>query len=901
MWPPVRRSNLAHYNGIASWSQSLSRRRKARYEGREEPAFENRHFHLIISMLGPIQNYLDRQNLANAYVSGMKEEIGFTGIQYNLTVTIFLVGYIVGGVPQSLIVASNKIPLSFWLPFCCFCWGMLTLGNVWQIQVLRFCMALFEAVSFAGGHYVIGSWYKPSELAKRAYLLTAAQNSGGMFAGLMQGAIYTTLDGNLGISGWRWLMIINSLMTCPIWIWGFITFPGTPAQCNRWYLSEEEKALAISRLPPHKPTPLDRGVFRKFSFNTNMEWSGLYVPMSLWMKWTGHYTIPEINYHPLGVTAVTIASTCIFALWTDYTRSRWWVNPAMAVCSGIPCIMLLVPSLPVAGKYAAWYLAGMGFIGQAVNFAWANEVCRDDDQLRSVTLYTMVYGSNVTIAWFNIAFFPVTDAPDFMKGYAAALATCVLSPPIAFWIHKRCLRRESDLAEEVRCESSGIEGAVRRDGIRLEGVEVKSVVDDSVTHSKPLKYPKPSSVNGPVLCFAKDGLDSEILEALLRPAPTFLGGPAAARPDPPPVTPPDKGIPVPQEPADQVPLPDPKFQGLRAIRHYFVKGGKYAYEGQEGVGKFGSVYRLRQVGDGGDQETPDAGRRVVAKLVRRFPDNRYSSGTLQDEVQALKTFEGGVDQYGVRQYILMEYLEGGTFRAFEQRVRQRRMALPNRLLWSIFRCFMRIAMAMIYYKDLGDGPVRLETAQPDPHPESVLVNTDMHPDNLMFGTYNPSDESDTEHRLSPCLKMIDLGSVDWVDTSEDKEWERISENIVSLVSNRFDALLQTCDMFSAKPIDTDLTKFVEICTRSGFTRSGRTTFRTKGWTLQGLFRFVQRGCARDAAYYRDKYGATDGSEDDENIQALVRDLLMNADDSGTSGPDEFPGPLVHPDDSDLSL
>ncbi|KAK7918509.1 hypothetical protein PG985_010383 [Apiospora marii] len=461
-------------------------------------------FILSFLCLAQFMNYLDRQNLSNAYVSGMKEEIGFTGIQYNLTVTIFLVGYIVGGVPQSLIVASNKIPLSFWFPFCCLCWGMLTLGvgfchHVWQIQVLRFCMALFEAVSFAGGHYVIGSWYKPSELAKRACLLTAAQNAGGMFAGLMQGAIYTTLNGDLGISGWRWLMIINSLMTCPIWIWGFLTFPGTPAQCNRWYLSEEEKALAISRLPPHKPTPLDRGVFKKvgrdwrfwafvlqFSFNTNMEWSGLYVPMSLWMKWTGRYTIPEINYHPLGITAVTIASTCLFALWTDYTRSRWWVNPVMAVCSGVPCILLLVPSLPVAGRYFAWYLAGMGFIGQAVNFAWANEVCRDDDQLRSVTLYAMVYGSNATISWFNIVFFPVTDAPDFTKGYAAALATCLLSPPIALWIHKRCQRRERDLEEEARCASDGIE-VMGEGGTRLEGVEVKDIIGDSTGAGKPPK------------------------------------------------------------------------------------------------------------------------------------------------------------------------------------------------------------------------------------------------------------------------------------------------------------------------------------------------------------------------------------------------------------------------------
>jgi ACS family pantothenate transporter-like MFS transporter len=156
------------------------------------------------------------------------------------------------------------------------------------------------------------------------------------------------------------------------------------------------------------------------------------------MKWTGNYTVPQINYYPLGTTSVTVVSTCLFALWTDYTQSRWWVNIVMAICSGISCIMLLVPSLPVAGKFFAWYLAGMGYIGQAVNFSWANEICRDDDQLRSLVLYGMAQGSNVMIAWWNIAFFSVTDLPNFTKGYSSSLAVCILSPPIAFWIHKKC-------------------------------------------------------------------------------------------------------------------------------------------------------------------------------------------------------------------------------------------------------------------------------------------------------------------------------------------------------------------------------------------------------------------------------------------------------------------------------
>lgn len=52
-------------------------------------------------------------------------------------------------------------------------------------------------------HYVLGIWYKPSELGKRSALLTASQNSGALFAGVMQGAIFTTLNGKNGMSGWR--------------------------------------------------------------------------------------------------------------------------------------------------------------------------------------------------------------------------------------------------------------------------------------------------------------------------------------------------------------------------------------------------------------------------------------------------------------------------------------------------------------------------------------------------------------------------------------------------------------------------------------------------------------------------------------------------------------------------
>lgn len=49
-------------------------------------------FILTFCCLMYFTNYLDRSNLANAYVSGMKEELGFVGKQYNQINTVFTVG-----------------------------------------------------------------------------------------------------------------------------------------------------------------------------------------------------------------------------------------------------------------------------------------------------------------------------------------------------------------------------------------------------------------------------------------------------------------------------------------------------------------------------------------------------------------------------------------------------------------------------------------------------------------------------------------------------------------------------------------------------------------------------------------------------------------------------------------
>lgn len=54
---------------------------------------------------------------------------------------------------------------------------------------------------YPGIHYMLGSWYTPRELGKRAMIFWLAGSVGQMFSGFLQAAAYTNLSGVHGYAG----------------------------------------------------------------------------------------------------------------------------------------------------------------------------------------------------------------------------------------------------------------------------------------------------------------------------------------------------------------------------------------------------------------------------------------------------------------------------------------------------------------------------------------------------------------------------------------------------------------------------------------------------------------------------------------------------------------------------
>lgn len=68
---------------------------------------------LTIGCLGFFMKYLDQGNLANAYVSGMQEDLSMYGNEYTYAQTAYTCAYAVMQVPSTLIV--QKVRPSVWL------------------------------------------------------------------------------------------------------------------------------------------------------------------------------------------------------------------------------------------------------------------------------------------------------------------------------------------------------------------------------------------------------------------------------------------------------------------------------------------------------------------------------------------------------------------------------------------------------------------------------------------------------------------------------------------------------------------------------------------------------------------------------------------------------------------
>jgi MFS family permease len=220
---------------------------------------------------------------------------------------------------------------------------------------LRFLLGVAEAGFFPGMILYLTYWFPSRERAGAISLFMTAVALAGVVGGPVSGALLT-LTGAGGLAGWQWLFLLEGIPAVLLGIVVLMYLPNGPEDAK--WLTEEERAIVIARLPP------PRAELRR---------TGKADPTTV----GGHGTVREA----LASGRVWLFSLTYFCIVSALYGITFWMPTILQGLSGSGDVIVgLLSALPyvvaaigmvLVGRHSdstgerRWHVAGPAFIGAA--------------------------------------------------------------------------------------------------------------------------------------------------------------------------------------------------------------------------------------------------------------------------------------------------------------------------------------------------------------------------------------------------------------------------------------------------------------------------------------------------------------------------------------------------------
>ncbi|KAK0647121.1 major facilitator superfamily domain-containing protein [Cercophora newfieldiana] len=397
--------------------------------------------------------FLDRTNIGNAKIAKLTTEVPMSNSEYNLSLTIFFISY-------ATFEAINNVLLklfrpSVFLPCTMILWGLSMLGmgfitNWSGLMAARFFLGMTEAGLFPGVNYLLSCWYRRDEIAIRMAVFFSAAALSGSFGGLLAAAIQK-MDGLGGYSGWRWIFIIEGILTIVVAFMSFWLVHDFPDDAT--FLSEADRNRVLRRLALDRQSSARREEFKAaYIWSALQDWK-TYVSMLIYMG-------PLMPLYSISLFLPTIISNLSFTDKTQIIRNQLLSVPpyaggALATVAigfisdrqrkrsiynmmlapvGIMGFTMLIASQQPGVQYAGTFLAVIGIYATIpTTIAWvANNV--EGVYKRGIVLGIMIGWGNLNgIVSSNVW----SDGPRFFSGHGiciAYLAVCLFGGSLLFHV-----------------------------------------------------------------------------------------------------------------------------------------------------------------------------------------------------------------------------------------------------------------------------------------------------------------------------------------------------------------------------------------------------------------------------------------------------------------------------------
>ena len=187
--------------------------------------------------------FIDRVNVGFAALQ-MNRDLGFSPYVFGLGSGIFFAGYCLFEVPSNLIL--HKVGARRWLARIMVTWAIVAAAMVFvrgatSFYTLRFLLGIAEAGFFPGVVYYLTYWVPASRRARLVGMFMTAIPISTAIGGPLSSAIMR-LDGRLGIAGWQWLFLLETIPSLVLGLMTWRCLPDKPSDA-KWLAADEKRWL----------------------------------------------------------------------------------------------------------------------------------------------------------------------------------------------------------------------------------------------------------------------------------------------------------------------------------------------------------------------------------------------------------------------------------------------------------------------------------------------------------------------------------------------------------------------------------------------------------------------------------------------------------------------------------
>jgi D-galactonate transporter len=324
--------------------------------------------------------YVDRVNVGFAKLE-MSDALGFSSEVFGAGAGIFFIGYFLFEIPGSLLVETWSARK--WLARIIISWGLVAtltglIQSANQFYAARFLLGLAEAGFFPGIIVYLSHWFLYEDRAKAVAVFMTALPAANILGGPISGALLSI--NWLGVSGWRWIFILEGLPAVILGIITLLFLTDRPAEA-KWLTSEERdwltRKLAMEKGARESVKKL--AILEAFrNRNVILMAAGYFCAVTSAYGFT--IWLPTIlqglsGYSDLTTSLLTAIPYCVgmaamvFAGWSsDRTGERRWHTAIslFAVCAG-----LALSTVWIANPFAAiamFCIAGAGLYAYLPGF-----------------------------------------------------------------------------------------------------------------------------------------------------------------------------------------------------------------------------------------------------------------------------------------------------------------------------------------------------------------------------------------------------------------------------------------------------------------------------------------------------------------------------------------------------